>query len=271
VLIVIKRGGNPLPEYEDILLERANGVARLAINRPKTYNAFRGETLRELADAYRLIKDDHDIGVVVLTGVGDKAFCSGGDVQWEAQGSLEGEAMRLVSALYEAMRSSYKPTIARVNGYAIGGGNHLAYTCDFTIAAENAIFGQNGPRVGSPANAYYVSYLARIVGHKRAREMWMLCRRYSAKQALEWGLVNAVVPMDQLDAEVKRWCDELLALSPTCLKVLKAAFDDEFRELRNLKRNYLAEINPAYFTSGEQMEGAKAFLEKRPPDFRRWR
>jgi 2-ketocyclohexanecarboxyl-CoA hydrolase len=260
-----------MAEYGDILFERGNGVARITINRPKTYNAFRGETLQEMTDAYRRIKEDREVGVVVLTGTGEKAFCSGGDVSWEAEGSLEGEAMRLVKELYEAMRSSYKPTIARVNGYAVGGGNHLAYTCDFTIAADHAIFGQNGPRVGSPAKGYYVNYLARVIGHKRAREMWMLCRRYTAQQALEWGLANAVVPMAQLDQEVQRWCDELLALSPTCIKVLKAVFDDEYRALRDFHRDYLGEINPAYFASGEQMEGAKAFLEKRPPNFQRWR
>jgi dihydroxynaphthoic acid synthetase len=260
-----------MPDYQDILYVPRDGVARVTINRPKVYNAFRGETLREMIDAYHRIKDDCDVGVVVLTGAGDKAFCAGGDVNWEAKGSLEGEAMRLMAELYEAMRLSYKPTIARVNGYAVGGGNHLAYSCDFTIAAEHAIFGQNGPRVGSPASAYYVTYLARVVGHKRAREMWMLCRRYSAQQALQWGLANAVVPLAQLDEEVQRWCDELLALSPTCLKVLKAAFDEEFVDLRKQQRNYLAEINPGFFASGEQMEGANAFLEKRPPDFRRFR
>jgi 2-ketocyclohexanecarboxyl-CoA hydrolase len=260
-----------MPEYQDILFERSDGIARITINRPRVYNAFRGETLREMIDAYRHIKDDRRVGVVVLTGTGDKAFCSGGDVHWEAQGSLKGEAMQLVAELYEAMRFSYKPTIARVNGYAIGGGNHLAYICDFTIAAEHAIFGQNGPRVASPANGYYVNYLARVVGQKRAREIWMLCRRYSAQQALAWGLVNAVVPLAQLDQEVRQWCDELLAMSPTCLKILKATFDDEYVDLRNRRRDYLTEINPAFFSSGEQQEGATAFLEKRRPDFGRWR
>jgi 2-ketocyclohexanecarboxyl-CoA hydrolase len=264
-------GGGYMADFQDILFERRDGVARITINRPHVYNAFRGETLTEMIDAYRAVKTDAEVGVVVLTGTGEKAFCSGGDVHWEAQGSLEGEAMRLVAELYEAMRSSYKPTIARVNGYAIGGGNHLAYICDFTIAAEHAIFGQNGPRVASPANGYYVNYLARVVGHKRAREMWMLCRRYTAQQALQWGLVNAVVPMAQFDDEVQRWCDDLLALSPTCLKVLKATFDDEYLQLRQQHRDYLTEINPAFFTSGEQMEGANAFLEKRRPDFSRWR
>jgi 2-ketocyclohexanecarboxyl-CoA hydrolase len=179
--------------------------------------------------------------------------------------------MRLMTALYEAMRLCHKPTIARVNGNAIGGGNHLAYLCDFTIAAEHAVFGQNGPRVASPANGFYVNYLARVVGHKRAREMWMLCRRYSAQQALQWGLANAVVTMAQLDEEVRRWCDEMLALSPTCLKILKATFDDEYLDLRQRHRDYVKEINPGFFTSGEQGEGVRAFLEKRRPDFSRWR
>ena len=257
--------------YQDILFHKDKNVARITINRPETYNAFRATTLQELIDAYRRIKDDRGVGVVVLTGAGEKAFCSGGDVQWEAQGSLESEAGELMDELYEAMRSSYKPSIARVNGYAIGGGNHLAYICDFTIAAEHAILGQNGARVGSPASGYLVNYLVRVVGQKRAREMWMLCRRYTARQALDWGLVNAVVPMAQLDEEVQKWCDELLALSPTCLKILKASFDDEYLGLRQHRRGYVEEIKPDFFESGEQMEGANAFNEKRAPDFSRFR
>ena len=257
--------------YQDILFHKDNGVARITINRPEVYNAFRGTTLQELIEVYQRLKDDREVGVVVLTGAGDKAFCAGGDVNWEAQGSLRREAGKLMVELYEAMRTSYKPTIARVNGYAIGGGNHLAYFCDFTLAAEHAIFGQNGARVGSPANGYVVNYLVRVVGQKRAREMWMLCRRYTAQQALEWGLANAVVPMAQLDEEVQTWCNELLALSPTCLKILKATFDDEYLGLRQHRRHYVREINPDFFSSGEQMEGANAFMEKRRPNFIRFR
>jgi dihydroxynaphthoic acid synthetase len=261
-------------EYEDILFEKTGAVARLTINRPRSYNAFTSRTLGELTDAYERIGEDSQVGVVVLTGAGDKAFCAGGDVHWEAQGSLQGRrAEEEMKRLYAAMRASLKPTIGRVNGYAIGGGNHLAYFCDFTVAAEHAIFGQNGPRVASPAQGWIVSYLVRVVGAKRAREMWMLCRRYSAKRALEWGLVNAVVPYSELDAEVQRWCDELLALSPTVIKVLKKSFDEEYGQLREIQdsRDFLAEINPAFFASGEQQEGANAFIEKRQPDFLRWR
>ncbi|MFQ5503199.1 MAG: enoyl-CoA hydratase-related protein [Planctomycetota bacterium] len=266
-------------KYEDILFRTGDGVAHITINRPRKYNAFRGSTLREMIHAFRSAADDREVGVIVLTGAGEKAFCAGGDVQWEAEGSLEtesddamkSEAGELVDELYEVMRTCYKPTIARVNGYAIGGGNHLAYFCDFTIASENAIFGQNGARVGSPAGGYIVNYLVRVLGQKRAREMWMLCRRYTAKQALDWGLANAVVPMEQLDDEVRRWCDELLALSPTCLKIFKATFDDEAVRLREHQRNYVGELNPGFFESGEQQEGAAAFQEKRAPDFSRFR
>lgn len=160
---------------------------------------------------------------------------------------------------------------ARVNGYAIGAGNHMAYHCDFTIAADHAIFGQNGPRVGSPASGETVSFLSHVIGHKRAREMWMLARRYTAQQAQAWGLVNAVVPYERLDEEVQRWCRELLALSPTCLKVLKASFEAEFDYLRGIGDRIRRMVAPHYFRTGEQQEGAAAFLERRAPDFSPWR
>src|SRR5581483_3615450 len=201
----------------------ADGVARITIDRPQKLNAYDAQTLAELRDAYERVREDSSAGVVVLTGAGDRAFCAGGDVRAEADGWLEGRAgEEQVKALYAAMRDALKPTIARVNGYAIGGGNHLAYVCDFTIAAEDAIFGQNGPRVGSPAQGWIVSYLVRVVGAKRAREIWMLCRRYTAQQALEWGLVNAVVPRAELGAEVDRWCSEILSLSPTVIKIVRS-------------------------------------------------
>ena len=263
-----------MSHFADILYAVEDGVARITINRPETYNAYTGHTLNELREAYELVARDSNVGVVVLTGAGHKAFCAGGDVNWEAAGSLENrKADDQVRALYAAMRQCWKPTIARVNGYAIGGGNHLAYLCDLTVAAETAIFGQNGPRVASPAQGWYVSYLVRVVGAKRAREIWMLCRRYTAQQALEWGLANAVVPLLELDAEIQRWCSEILALSPTVIKTLKRSFDDEYLRLREHEdsRDYLVEVNPRFWESGEQSEGAAAFLEKRRPDFSPWR
>lgn len=261
-------------DYQEIYYETDRGVATITINRPETYNALRTATLSELADAFRRAGGDGEIGVIVLTGAGDKAFCSGGDVAWEAEGSLEGRDAELqMRAVYAEMRASLKPVIARINGYAIGGGHHMAYLCDFSIAADHAIFGQVGPRIGSPAQGWLVSYLVRVVGAKRAREMWMLCRRYPASQALEWGLVNEVVPYAELDATVRRWCDELLALSPTVLKVIKRTFDEEYAALRQQQEaaDYLQDVNPDFFASGEQREGARAFLEKRPPDYSRFR
>jgi 2-ketocyclohexanecarboxyl-CoA hydrolase len=242
-------------------------VARITINRPHAYNAFTGVTIQELNRAITAAGRDREVGVLVLTGAGEKAFCSGGDVKWEADGGLQAQPYDV----HETLGRCPKPVIARVNGYAIGGGNHLAYFCDFTVAAEHAIFGQNGARVGSPASGVIVNFLAHQVGHKRAREMWLLCRRYSARQMLEWGLVNAVVPIDQLDDEVRKWCDDILSLSPTCLKVMKASFEAELDYLRGTDHRIVSMIAPNYFQTGEQQEGAAAFLEKRKPDFSPWR
>jgi 2-ketocyclohexanecarboxyl-CoA hydrolase len=208
------------------------------------------------------------VGVIVITGVGERAFSSGGDMNWEASGGVEEEDYNLARMIID----SPKPVIARVNGYAIGGGNHLAYFCDITIAAEHSIFGQNGPRVGSPASGYMVSHAANILGHKRARELWLLCRRYTAKQMLEWGMVNAVVPMDKLDLEVDKWAQEMLALSPTCLKVIKASFAHHMRFIMDKEMaEFVNEFAPGYYRTGEQQEGAQAFLAKRRPDFGKWR
>jgi naphthoate synthase/2-ketocyclohexanecarboxyl-CoA hydrolase len=211
---------------------------------------------------------DHDpaVGVVVIAGAG-KHFGTGGDVDWERWGLREAFYNRYPHN--RLIRLSRKPVIAQVQGYCIGGHNHMAYCCDFTIAADNAVFGQAGPRVSSPADGYFVPFLTKVVGHKKAREMWMLCRRYTAKQMLDWGLVNAVVPMAELDAEVARWCKELLALSPTCLKTVKTSFN-KIIDLTPMK-DILAEVAPNYFRTGEQDEGARAFIEKRPPDFSKWR
>ena len=256
------------PGYSDILYGVDAGVCTITINRPERLNAFNGHTLAELGDAISRADADRSVGVVVLTGAGERAFSAGGDVEWEVQGGLKGYDWNLGADIVACS----KPVIARVNGYAIGGGHHLAYFCDFTIASDNSIFGQNGPRVASPAGGYVVSHLASIIGHKRAREMWMLCRRYTAADMLEWGLVNAVVPASQLDEEVRKWADELLALSPTALKTVKSSFRDHM--LPYMGKNVsdvLAEVAPGFFETGEQEEGGRAFLEKRKPDFSAFR
>jgi 2-ketocyclohexanecarboxyl-CoA hydrolase len=254
--------------YSDILYSTADNVATIVINRPKSLNAFTGHTIGELANAIARADRDRDVGVIVLTGAGERAFSSGGDANWEKGGGVDGFDWHLGRQLVDCG----KPTLARVVGYAIAGGNHLAYFCDFTIASEDAIFGQNGPRIGSPAGGYVVAHLASVIGHKRAREMWMLCRRYSARQALEWGLVNAVVKREELDAEVARWCRDLLAVSPTVLKTVKASFRDHMESYMNANvSDTLTRISPNYFETGEQQEGIDAFLNKRRPDFSRWR
>ena len=255
-------------DYKDILFEIKDYVCTITINRPKALNSFTGDTILELEDAVLRTYDDRNIGVVVLTGTGERSFSAGGDVNWEADGGLEDTEWRLGRYIVDCP----KPVIARVPGYAIGGGNHLAYVCDFTIAAEHARFGQTGPRVGSPASGFPVSHSANILGHKRAREMWMLTRQYSAKQMLDWGLVNAVVPMEKLDEEVAEWCQQLLALSPSCLKVLKASFRIHMEPIMGDRMADIVDrVVPGYHKSGEQQEGAAAFLEKRPPDFSPWR
>jgi len=258
----------PTKDFTDLLYKVDNAVATIAINRPDRLNAFTGHTIEELSRAVAMAAQDRAVGVIVMTGVGDRAFSAGGDVHWEASGGLEGHDWHLGQEIVDCP----KPVIARVSGYAIGGGHHLAYFCDFTIAADHSIFGQNGPRVGSPAGGYVVSHLASIVGHKRAREIWMLCRRYNAKQALDWGLINAAVPVAELDAEVARWCDELLALSPTVLRTVKASFRNHMQSYMDKNvSDVLRKVSPNYFETGEQQEGANAFLEKRKPDFKPYR
>lgn len=254
--------------YKDILFDIKDYVCTITINRPRVLNAFTGDTIKELEQAVLSTYDNSSVGVVVLTGAGDRAFSAGGDVKWESAGGLEDIEWKLGRYIIECP----KPVIARVPGYAIGGGNHLAYVCDFTIAADNARFGQTGPRVGSPASGYAVSQSANIIGHKRAREMWMLTRQYTAEQMLEWGLVNAVVPLDKLDEEVDKWCKELLALSPTCLKILKESFRIHMEPiLKDTMVEIVERIAPGFHKTGEQQEGAQAFLEKRPPNFNPWR
>lgn len=254
--------------YTDILYSVESAVCRITINRPKRLNAFNGHTLSELRDAMARAAADRNVGVIVLTGAGERAFSAGGDVHWEVEGGLKGHDWLLGADIVACL----KPVIARVQGYAVGGGHHLAYFCDFTIASDDSTFGQNGPRVASPAGGYVVSHLASIIGHKRAREMWMLCRRYTAAQMLDWGLVNAVVPAAELDSEVDRWCAELLALSPTALRTVKASFRNHMLPYMGKNTSDVIEdVAPNFFETGEQEEGGRAFLEKRAPDFSRFR
>lgn len=257
--------------YQDILYSVIGGVCTITINRPQKLNSVTAETLRELEMAFDAAGNDPEVGVVVFTGAGDKAFCAGADVSWQKEGKMGRGGPAQYSPPYLMISRCSKPVIARVNGFAIGGGHHFAYFCDFTIAAEHAVFGQSEPRVAYPASGPTVNYLSRIIGHKRAREIWMLGRRYSAQKMLEWGLVNAVVPLSGLDEEVAKWCDELLAVSPTCLKVYKASFVEEFQDLMgqgDLLRRLLV---PSNFRETEQREGTSAFLEKRRPDYSRFR
>ncbi len=254
--------------YQDILYEVADDIARITINRPKVLNAFTPKTLVEIHDALQAAAKDKNCGVVVLTGVGERAFCAGGDVNWESSDEFQDHEYQT----HLHILNCPKPVIARVNGYAIGGGNHMAYFCDLTIAADHAIFGQNGSRVGSPAAGATVAHSANILGHKRAREMWMTCRRYSAQHMMNWGLVNSVVPYAELDAEVRRFADDILKGAPTCMRILKATFNEHLNPIINLRQDEMVrKLAPHYFETGEQAEGAKAFLEKRTPNFRPFR
>ena len=256
--------------YEDILFENKDGVARITINRPSVMNAFRGRTCEELIDAFNRAGWDKSVGVIVLAGSGDKAFCTGGD-QSAHEGQYDGRGMigLPVEELHSLIRDVSKPVIARVQGYAIGGGNVLATLCDFTIASEKAVFGQVGPRVGSVDPGFGTAYLARVVGEKKAREIWYLCRRYTAQEAQSMGLVNAVVPHDQLDAEVGRWCAEILERSPTAIAIAKRSFNADTDHIRGIAAMAMQTLN-LYYRTEELREGVRAFNEKRKPDFRRY-
>jgi dihydroxynaphthoic acid synthetase len=256
--------------YEHKHRDRGGGVARVTINRPDRLNAFTDRTMKEISTALDDASHDRSIGVVVLTGAGDRAFSSGGDVEWEAGGGLRRQFYGSFPP-NQYLRMCRKPIIALVRGYAIGGGNHLAYFCDFTIAAENAVFGQNGPRVASPADGYIVAYLTRVVGAKKAREMWMLCRRYDARQALEMGLVNVVVPLDKIEEEVNRWCEEILDLNPSCIEVLKATFDSDIDYMAGSFGRMSSLMAPDFFEGPDPKEATDAFFAKRKPDFWQFR
>jgi naphthoate synthase len=263
-----------VPGYVDIIYAKADeGIAKIVINRPEVRNAFRPETVREMQAAFADARDDADIGVVILTGQGREAFCSGGDQRVRGEGGyLGGDGVPRLNVLdlQRQIRTLPKPVVAMVAGYAIGGGHVLHMICDITIAADNARFGQTGPRVGSFDGGYGASYMARIVGQKKAREIWFLCRQYDAQQALDMGLVNRVVPCEQLEAETVQWCREMLANSPIALRCLKAALNadcDGQAGLQELAGN----ATLLYYLSAEGQEGRNAFLEKRKPDFRKFK
>lgn len=256
--------------YEDIQFHVADGVATITIDRPKVMNAFRGQTCEELLHAIGRAGWDNQVGVIVLTGAGDRAFCTGGD-QSAHDGAYDGRGMigLPVEDLQSLIRDVPKPVIARVQGYAIGGGNVLATLCDLTIASEKAQFGQVGPKVGSVDPGFGTAYLARIVGEKKAREMWYLCRRYTAAQALAMGLVNVVVPHDELDAEVARWCAEIMERSPTAIAIAKRSFNADTESIRGISNMGMQALS-MYYKSDESQEGVRAFNEKRKPDFRKF-
>jgi naphthoate synthase len=261
-------------EFEDIRYERTDdGIGKITINRPKVRNAFRPHTVEELKEAFDLARDDAEIGVVILTGEGTEAFCSGGDQKVRGKAGYIGRdgIPRLnILDVQKQIRSLPKPVVAMVAGYAIGGGHVLHVVCDITIAAENARFGQTGPKVGSFDGGLGSSYLARIVGQKKAREIWYLCRQYDAQQALAMGLVNTVVPVEKLEEETLQWCREMLQHSPLALRCLKAALNADCDGQIGLL-DFAGNATLLYYMSDEAQEGRDAFVEKRKPDFRKFK
>jgi naphthoate synthase len=273
----------PLPswerrgDYADILFEVAEGIARITINRPERRNAFRPQTLFELADAFERARNDVGVGAIILTGAGPDAFCSGGDQKIRGDDGYMGDddvarqgVGRLnVLDLQIQIRRLPKPVIAQIAGYAIGGGHILHLVCDLSIAADNARFGQTGPRVGSFDGGYGSSLLASTIGVKRAKEVWFLCRQYDAAQALEWGLVNTVVPLEDLERETVAWCRQMLTLSPLALRMLKAGFNAAEDGLAGIQQ-LAGDATMLFYMSEEGQEGRNAFVEHRPPDFSRF-
>jgi naphthoate synthase len=264
----------PMPGFEDIKYEKSpDGIAKITINRPEVRNAFRPQTVKELILAFVDARNDGDVGVVILCGEGPHAFCSGGDQRVRGEGGYIGDdgIPRLnVLDLQKQIRSLPKPVIAMVAGYAIGGGHVLHLVCDLTIAADNARFGQTGPKVGSFDGGFGASFMASIVGQKKAREIWFLCRQYDAKEALDIGLVNTVVPLADLEKETVKWCREILQHSPTAIRLLKSAFNadtDGQAGLQELAGN----ATLLFYMTEEGKEGKNAFLEKRKPDFKKFR
>lgn len=265
-------GENHIMEFKDIIYTEQAGVATITINRPKVYNAFSSNTCEELIQAFGKAGWSRDIGVVVLTGAGDKAFCTGGDQSADAEDGGYGGRGTIglpVEELQSIIRDIPKPVIARVNGYAIGGGNVLVTLCDLAIASDKAQFGQVGPKVGSVDPGFGTALLARVVGEKKAREIWYLCRRYGAQEALAMGLVNAVVPHEQLDAEVAKWCAEILQMSPTAIALAKRSFNVDTEMIRGIS-SFAMQALKLYYDTDESKEGGNAFREKRKPEFRKY-
>ncbi|GAA2887581.1 1,4-dihydroxy-2-naphthoyl-CoA synthase [Streptosporangium fragile] len=265
-----KRSG----QYEDIIYETAEGIAKITINRPERHNAFRPTTLFELRDAFNVAQEDSEIGVIIFTGAGDRAFCSGGDQKIRGDDGYVDKSTPHVGRLnvldlQVQIRRCPKPVIAMIAGYAIGGGHVLHVCCDLSIAADNAVFGQTGPKVGSFDGGYGSWLLAETVGLKRAREIWYLCRQYDAQTALDWGLVNAVVPLAELEAETVRWARELLEKSPLALRMLKGALNAVTDGAAGMQQ-FAGDATLLYYMSEEAQEGRDAFKEKRAPDFSRF-
>ncbi len=266
------RNWEKIKDYEEILFDYFEGIARITINRPRYRNAFTPDTVKEMCDAMVICRENSDIYTVVITGAGDKAFCSGGDQNVKNIAGYIGKdgIPRLnVLDLQKMIRSIPKPVIAMVNGYAIGGGHVLHVVCDLSIASENAIFGQTGPKVGSFDAGFGSSYLARVVGQKKAREIWFLCRQYSANEALEMGLVNTVVPFYKLEDETVEWCKTIMERSPLAIRMIKAGLNAELDGQAGLQE-FAGNATMLYYMTDEAQEGKKAFLEKRKPDFKKY-
>ena len=260
-------------DYQDLLFEVSDHVATITINRPEVMNAFRARTCAELVEALQRAGYDRDVGAVVLTGAGDRAFCTGGDQSGhDESGAYSGGRGVIgmpIDEVHSTLRDIPKPVLAKVRGYAIGGGNVLATICDLTLAAESAIFGQVGPKMGSVDPGFGTAYLSRVIGEKKAREFWFMCRRYSAAEAVEMGLANKAVPDDDLDAEVASWCAELVQRSPTAIALAKRSFNADTESIRGIGALGMQGL-ALYYGTDESKEGGEAMQEKRPPDFRKF-
>lgn len=267
-----KRDWKSRKEYEDILFEFWDGIAKISINRPEVYNAFRPTTIFEIGDALKICRENQDVYTIILTGVGDKAFCSGGDQNYKSKGGYmdkDGIPRLNVLEVQKQIRSMPKPVIAMVNGYAIGGGHVLHVMCDLTIASDNAIFGQTGPKVGSFDAGFGSSYLARHVGQKKAREIWFLNLQYTAKEAEEMGMVNKVVSLDQLEDSTVEWCQIMMKRSPMALRMIKMGLNAELDGQAGIQE-LAGNATLMFYMMDEAQEGKNAFLEKRDPDFKKF-